>query len=269
MSTVGPYGAVVADAYFELTAEGLAPVPEARSPWAPDMLHGRLLAGLAARALEQDHAVDDEFRLARLTLDMFRSPPMDPFSVSTSIVRNGRRVRAVDVSITCRDVEVARASALLVRAGRHPDLAIWRAPEWNVAAPDSLPAPDEAMAPGGWDLRVLTPDGFWTAERMQLWARDTWSLVAGETMSPLVRVAVASDLPNPMANAGREGLMFINGDLTLYLVRPPRTEWIGLEVAAHIGSSGVAIGSCTLYDVDGPIGTSTVSAITNAVLDLT
>ncbi len=259
----------MAHAYFHATAEGLRPVPEARSPWAPDMLHGRLLAGLAARALEHDGAVDQQFQLARLTLDMFRSPPMDPFVVSTGVVRDGRRVRAVDVSITSGDLEIARASALLVRAGRHPELTIWRAPEWDVPRPEALPPPDDAMAPGGWDLRVLSPDGFWTADRMRLWARDTWSLVAGEDMSPLVRVAIASDLPNPMANAGAEGLMFINGDLTLYLARPPHTEWIGLEVAAHIGSNGVAIGSCTLYDVDGAIGTSTVSAITNAVLDLT
>jgi hypothetical protein len=36
-------------AYFTATENGLQPVPEGRSSWAANMLHGRLLAGLAAR----------------------------------------------------------------------------------------------------------------------------------------------------------------------------------------------------------------------------
>ena len=45
-----------AGAYFSLSTDGLKPVPAARSPWSADMLHGRLLAGLAARAVEDaDH----------------------------------------------------------------------------------------------------------------------------------------------------------------------------------------------------------------------
>jgi hypothetical protein len=96
-----------------------------------------------------------------------------------------------------------------------------------------------------------------------LWARDRWQLVAGETLSPVVRAALAADLPNPLANSGAEGLQFINADLTLFLGRPPVSEWIGLEVAAHVGHDGTAIGTCTLYDTSGAIGSSSVCAITN------
>ena len=85
---------------------------------------------------------------------------------------------------------------------------------------------------------------------------------------PLVRVAIASDLPNPLANSGVEGLQFINPDLTMFLAREPVSEWIGLDVTNHLGADGIAVGSCTLYDLAGPIGSSTVCALANEVLDI-
>ena len=254
-------------AYFIPSDEGLRPVPEARSPWAADMLHGRLLAGLAARAVEHDFP-DDAYRVTRLTLDMFRSPPMKPFNVTTRVARDGRRVRAVDVSITCGEVEVARASVLLLRTGPHPKVTVWRPEEWSVPRPEELDPPEE-MSGSGWEIRLITPGGFWTSERKQLWSRDGWPLVEGEVMSPLVRAALAADLPNPLANSSTEGLQFINADLTVFLARAPESEWIGLDVTGHVGADGIAVGTCTLYDTTGAIGYSTVCAVANEVLDIT
>jgi hypothetical protein len=249
-------------AYFRSSTGGLRPVPEARSPWAADMLHGRLLAGLVARAVEgTDH--DPALRVARLTVDMFRPPPMSELQVTASPIRSGRRVSVMEVSISGTDVEVARASALLLRGGPHPGGAPWRAPAWDAPLPETLQAPEGADESGGWEIRLLTPGGFWSAERKRIWTRDRWQLVAGEDPSPVVRAALAADLPNPLANSSAEGLRFINADLTLFLARPPVSEWIGVEVAGHLGHDGIAIGSCTLYDTSGAIGSSTVSAITN------
>jgi len=253
-------------AYFIPTDDGLQPVPEARGPWSADMLHGRLLAGLAARAVELDFP-DAAYRVTRLTLDMFRFPPMQPFSVTTHAARDGRRVRAVDVSITCAATEVARASVLMLRTGPHPSLTVWSADEWDVPGPDELEPPAD-MAGSGWEIRMISEGGFWSSGRKQVWSRDGWQLVEGEDMSPVVRAALASDLPNPMANSALEGLQFINPDLTMFLARPPASEWIGLDVVGHLGADGVAIGTCTLYDTDGPIGYSTVTGLANEVLDV-
>jgi hypothetical protein len=250
-------------AYFVPGPDGLSPVPEARSPWSADMLHGRLLSGLAARAVESA-GHDPALQVARLTVDMFRSPPMRPLTVATSVVRDGRRVRVVDASIRCDDLEVARARALLLRTGTHPNATPWHAPEWDAPHPDTVPAPSDAAGNGGWEIRLLTPGGFWTAQRKRLWARDRWQLVEGEALSPVVRGALAADLPNPLANSASEGLQFINADLTLFLGRPPTSEWIGLEVTDHVGRDGIAVGSCRIYDPLGPIGSASVCAITNA-----
>lgn len=263
--------------YFIPTDEGLAPVPEASSPWSPEMLHGRLLAGLAARAVEQHPDVDPELRLARLTVDMYRFPPMTPHQVSVRVVRQGRRVGALDVSITATSDEgrneVARASALLLRPGPPPATSAWRAPEWDVPRPDELPALRGAdggePSPDEWEIRLINPGGFWSDERKQVWSRDNRPLVAGEPLTPLVRAALSADLPNPLANADVGGLAFINADLTLFLARPPTSDWIGLEVADHIAADGLAIGTCTLYDFDGPIGWSSVCAVANEVMGST
>jgi hypothetical protein len=253
-------------AYFIPTDAGLQPVPEARSPWSEDMLHGRLLAGLAARAVEHDFP-DPAYRVTRLTLDMFRFPPMQPFCVTTRAARDGRRVRAIDVSISCAEVEVARASVLLLRTGPHPTVTVWSAEQWNVPGPDELEPPED-MSGSGWEIRLISEGGFWSSARKQLWSRDRWPLVEGEEMSPVVRAALASDLPNPLANSALEGLQFINPDLTMFLARPPASEWIGLDVLGHLGADGVAVGTCTLYDTAGAIGYSTVTGLANEVLDV-
>jgi len=241
------------------TADGLVPVPEARSPWSSDMLHGRLLAGLAARASERE--TPSQYRLVRLTLDMFRFPPMKPFQVVSSLARDGRRVRAVDVSISCDGSVVARGSAVALRTGPHPEGDLWSAPEWDAPHPDTIAPPESVFA--GWEFRPVTPHPFSSSTRKQLWTRDNWQLVAGEDLTPNVRVALAADLPNPLANSGAAGLQFINADLTLTICRPPASEWIGVEVTNHLGEDGVAIGLCTMYDVTGAIGWSSVSAVAN------
>jgi hypothetical protein len=189
---------------------------------------------------------------------------MSALTATTRVVRDGRRVRVIEVSILSQDVEVARASALMLRNGAHPNGNPWRAPEWDVASPEDLPAQENAGAFGGWEIRLATPGGFWTSDRKRLWCRDRWQLVAGETPSPAVRAALAADLPNPLANSSEAGLQFINADLTLFLARHPATDWIGVEVAGHTGHDGIAVGTCTLYDTAGAIGWSSVCAIANA-----
>ena len=42
-------------AWFDLDDNLAVPRPHAHAPWAEDMLHGRYLAGLAAREIEAEH----------------------------------------------------------------------------------------------------------------------------------------------------------------------------------------------------------------------
>jgi acyl-CoA thioesterase len=86
-------------------------------------------------------------------------------------------------------------------------------------------------------------------------------LVEGVPLTPWMRAALAADFTSPFANSGDKGLGYINTDITLYLHRLPKEEWIGFEVATHHAADGVAVGECFLYDKEGAIGTSTVTGL--------
>ncbi len=249
--------------FFTRQGPAFVPSADARGPWAPDMMHGRLLAGLLAWTIECEYG-DPDFHAGRVTVDLFRSPPMRPVEVRTNPVRTGRRIRVVDGEVTIDGDVYARASVVMLKIGGQPDGDVWTVPTWDAPHPETLPEP-ELNAP--WEMRPLTEGWFGTYEQKRMWLRETHSLVDGEEWTPLARVATAADIANPLANSGTQGLQFINGDITLYLARLPVDEWIGFEVSRHVSADGIAVGECAVYDTEGPIGTSTVSAVSQRRLE--
>lgn len=249
------------EAYFTRDGDELVPAIHARGPWSGDMLHGRLLAGLAARAAEDRVGV--EFHPARLTIDLFRSPPMESVRCAVSVVREGNRIRVLDIGMRCGDVDVARASIVLLRKAPHPEGEVWSPPPWSAPHPDDIATPG-ATRMGYWDARPISGGGFRGGEGpKQMWLREVRPLVSSEALTPFVRVAVAADVANPFANSGNRGLEFINADITLYLSRLPASDWLGFDVTSHTGADGVAVGQCRIYDTEGPIGHTTVCGVAN------
>ena len=51
----------------------------------------------------------------------------------------------------------------------------------------------------------------------RLWMGEVRDLVEGAPLTPFVRAAIAADFASPFANAGDQGLEFINSDVTLYI----------------------------------------------------
>jgi hypothetical protein len=250
--------------FFTATEAGLEPHPDARSPWAADMLHGRLLAGLAAWAIERDHG-DPGLQPARLTVDLYRTPPMLPTTVATSLVRSGGRVRAVDAVVHVGGVEVARASSLFLRRGEAPvldDAPV--TPGWDAPHPDAMPrAPMPDDVP--FEVRQAGERGFGApgGGARQVWLRDRRPLVAGAALTPFVRAALASDFASPLANMSSEGLVYINADMTLHLGRMPEGEWLGVGTGDRVVADGVSVAECPMYDEHGPVGWSSVCAVLN------
>ena len=251
------------DAFFRAEGPRLVPSPEARSPWSDQMLHGRLLAALAARAAEGVSSAG--LMPVRLTCDLFRAAPIEPVTVETEVVRDGRRVRALEVRLGCAGVEVARAAVLLLRAGEAPEGEVWAPPAWEVPAPEELPeaAPPEGGRTFPLDIRRVGEGGFWGFGRKRAWVCEVRHLVAGESFGPFARAVAAADLANPFANSGDQGLAFINADLTVYLARLPADAWIGLDVTTHVHEGALAVGACDLYDRAGRLGTATVASVAN------
>lgn len=253
--------------YFSTTADGLTPGLTAFAPWSNDMLHGRLLGGLAARALEAE-VLESGWRAARLTVDLFRPASMAPVEITTQMIRQGRRIRVADALAVSEGHEVARVTVVAFATGDEPPGVIWRPTAEPWPDPDDVPPPAEsepAEADSGWLLRTVS-GGFGTGIRSRVWTNDTVALVDDEVLSPFVRTAVSGDLACPLANSSDDGLHYINADYTLALGRYPVGEWIGLEVAQQIAADGVSMASSTLVDRTGPFATSTGVSLTTAPL---
>ncbi|RVX40540.1 thioesterase superfamily protein [Nonomuraea polychroma] len=247
-------------AFFTQKQGELVPSPHARGPWSPDMLHGRLLGGLAARALEQRHA-EPGLHFARLTVDLFRNSPMLPVTVETALVRDGRRIRVADATLSTEQGVIGRASAVLLRQSEPPDgPQTLVTPAWDEPAPDGPPAEGPGWKPP-FDLWRLTEWGAPGPGRA--WMRERHPLVDEEAVTPFVRAALAADFASPLSNAGTDGLRFINADYTLTLARLPESDVLGIEATGHLNAAGVATGHVTLHDAAGPIGFCVVTAVAN------
>jgi hypothetical protein len=237
------------------------PTPISRGPWSPTSLHGRVIAGLLARTIEQRYG-DPGFTPARFTIDMYRLPDLSAAEVAVRPVREGNRIKVIDAEYIVGGVSMARATCQLLRKSANPEGRVWTPPNWDAPAPDQIPEPNEPRnAMGGmWRTRPIE-GGFGVYGPKRLWMSEVRELVEGEPLTPFVRVALAADFASPFAHSGDKGLGWINSDITLYLARTPATEWVGFEVKNHQAFEGVAVGECWLYDEEGPIGFSSVAAL--------
>lgn len=264
-------------AFFDVSGEELVPAPHARSAWSPDMLHGRLLGGLLARALERDQAAPG-FHFSRLTVDLFKNSKLVPLRVETTRVRDGRRIRVADAVVLGPDGPIARASSVQLKRTEHPSGDIPTTPAWDIPEPAVLgPPPTVPLRPGywgvPWDLWMFDDAGNVTvnwrgANCRRAWLRDTHELVSSESLSPFVRIALAADFASPLAVGGSKGLEFINADYTLYLRRLPCSEEVGLAANGYVGEEGIAAGTCVMHDTAGPIGFCNVTAVANPTSSL-
>ncbi|WP_425825002.1 thioesterase family protein [Streptomyces fractus] len=249
--------------YFTRSGDTFVPEVHARGWWAPGTVHGRLLGGLAARALEGEHGAEG-LHFARLTVDLFRTAPFAPVGVTTERVRDGRRIRVADAVVHDGDGKaLARASAVLLRTGTPPPGHIPATGPWDAPAAQELLASHGRTQFFRFD-EELRPVREWRGDqRRRSWMRDGRPLVGGEALSPFVRAALAADTASPLAHASDAGLRYINADYTLSLSRLPLSDAIGLEATAHTAEDGIAVGHCTLYDEAGPIGYCTTTALAN------
>ncbi len=242
-------------ASFLPDGDRLMPTPTAASPWSTEMVNGHHIGGLVAWGVQRDEP-DPDLQLSRMTVDMVRAVPMRPLSIETRPGREGRRLRVIDVSVLDGDVEVIRGSALLLRRSEQPDDQPWAPEPWDVPPPEQIEGTQGGPMP--WEIRRI-PGG--EEGRGRVWMRETNEFVAGQPLTPMLRAALMADFTNPLANSGPVGLAFINVDVTMYLTRDPRGEWIGMESAGHLGAGGVSFGTTWMYDREGVIGHCVAAAL--------
>jgi hypothetical protein len=247
--------------FFRLVDGRFLPTRAGVGPWTANSLHGRLIVGLLGAEIERQFRTP-EYLPARLTVDMYRLPDLSPVEVVTRPVREGNRIKVIDAEFISGGKSAGRATCQLLRRTENPGGNVWKPESWDAPKPaDIEPPTDGRSGMGGmWAMRRIAGD-FGTVGQKRTWMSEVRELVGGRPLTPFVRVAVASDFTSPFAHAGDNGLEFINSDVTVYLHREPRTEWVGFEVIDHGATDGVAVGACRLYDEDGPIGEASCAAL--------
>jgi hypothetical protein len=246
--------------------EILTPTDSAVGPWNPEHLHGGPTCGMIARAAER-LVGELDMQPARLTVDLFRPVPRRPLVAQSSYAREGRRIRAVQVSVLDGDTEVARGSVLYLLRQPMPDVPEWPRALERMAGPEGIETTGilRGRAPGaepGFHMRVQArwstpPKGLQAA-----WFRMPMALVDDEPVTPFQRVAVLGDFANAVASLstvseGRPRVAFMNTDTTLYIARLPRGEWIGMQADHSVAAEGVEVAEVVHHDAGGRYGRST------------
>jgi len=267
----------VDDALFVVDGPHLLPTELSRGPWSPDALHGGPVAALVGRAVEAI-VPDQPMLVTRLTVELLRPVPLAPLTVSATLARPGRKVQVVEVRVETEGRDLVWGRALRVRTGAPsspgaplPDsLARGPVPGTDPAAP---PGPDDGHASpepvGGYrayhnagvEMRFVRGE-FATSGPATVWVRLAVPVVPGEGPSPLQRVAAAADFGNGVSSELEFArYRFINPDLSVYLHRPAVGEWVCLDATTTLGTPGVGVAECSLWDLHGPIGRSLQSLV--------
>ncbi|CAJ1578424.1 thioesterase family protein [[Mycobacterium] wendilense] len=254
------------DAVFTRDGDSYLPSDMARGPWGETMA-GQIVGGLLGFAL--DTHGDPQLQPARFTVDLMRPVFLKPVQIQTTVQREGRRLKLVDATLLQDGEVVARASALYLRRGDHPEGQVWTSPVSMPAPPQNLDGMPDGMPFHLWSYNTrtdvgspgLVPDLWQTDTQKFAWVRLARPIVAGHPVTPFSRAAFVGDVTSSLTHWSTGGLRYINADYTVTLSRMPVGDLIGLAAQSHYGADGVATGSATLFDTEGPIGTSVAVAL--------
>lgn len=252
-------------ALFQRSGDQFLPLEAAGSPWHPRVLHGGSVSALMGVVVQQ--WLDDwpGFMVQRLTLDLLRPVPREPLHIRGSLLRDGGRLKILDLELFAGDRLVCQGRVLAQRgrAVTLPDYA--PRPSAPPALPETLPESSvqgllERKAsdlPPGLHNHVLLREYTPWDERGQgiAWVRIPVEVVAGEAVTPFVRMAMVADMGN---GAGQLNLGnntgSINADINLALHGYPESEWICFDARALMNEQGLGVVHSRLYDTRGEIG---------------
>lgn len=239
------------------------PSPLSGGPWDPKFQHGGAVSGLLARSLDRMPA-PVPMRIARLTIEMFRGVPLTPLRVETRVVRGGKRIQSVEANLFDGTTQVARATALRMRRDdKLADIAsqaplgpeIPRRPDIVLSLATARRFADGAIPIPGF-VRSVELSSFQTSVRegmpATVWARLLCRVVEGEDPSPTVRLATLVDFASGTGSPlDYTRWTSINPDLSIHVLREPRTEWIAIHGTTNFGDDGTGQSSATIYDEEG------------------
>lgn len=245
-----------------------------RSGWEHGGQAGGAVLALLGHVLE-DVPTLTPMSLTRLTVDIVRPVPLGArLHVEPEILREGKKIQLVDLTIRAGDTLTTRARALRIRdrdvrslSGLPPSTSELN-PSTSIPPPEGLTAVDQW--PGIPDFLRFGAELRRTFEPIDgihaVWCRLRVPVVAGEPVRATSRAALPLDLANLMGVTALPGVTSINPDVTGHLCRAPVDEWVALTghtYFAHDVAHGVSM--AVMSDTAGVFGVTSTSQILEPV----
>jgi hypothetical protein len=248
---------MTAQSIFTLRDGSFVPTEFARGPWDSGALHGGAAAALIVDELERLRPTPG-LCTGRLSFQFLRPVPLAPLTLSTEIVRPGRRVQELAAELRSGETLVCRAKSLRVQAlstdlGQHEPQNGIPGPEDGNAVRFALDDPDEPSFATAMDMRWLTEP--FSLGPGQVWMRLRVPLLPDHPANPLCLLAAVCDFGNGVSSElPFDRYLFINADLTLHLQRSPQGEWAGIDARTLLCPDGAGLAESVAHDIQGPVG---------------
>ena len=243
-------------ALYRRRAGGYVATSATESTWSRQQIAGGAVLALFGHVLE-DVPTPVDMCLSRLTADLFRAVPVgEVLEVESTVLRAGKRIQVVEMTLSVGDKEFARARALRLRvedvreAPGLPDSTTTVDPAAALLPPDD-PRVVRMESRQGVPRFLLEGAELRRSPRLDggpqgLWLRLRGPVIAGEPVRPTSRVALATDFANVIGvlNFNPRQVSTINPDVSAHLARDPEGEWIALvgdTYFAHQGGRGMSV----------------------------
>jgi hypothetical protein len=255
-----------AAAYYLPGPDGaFTPTIATESPWDSQAQHGGPPCALLAHVIRSAHPAPG-FRIARITAEFLGPVPRRDVAVSAAVIRDGRRIRLIEATMTCAGRPVALARAWQIAAGGGDVLAGARL--LGARDPEVPPLPPEQprQFSAGRERWGYGESVEWRRVRgayrgtgyAQAWLRPRIPLIAGTDMHPLDRALVVADSANGVsARLGMGDWLFVPTAVTVTLHRYPEGEWVLISARTDLAGDGIGSTAGTLSDASGPFGSVT------------
>jgi hypothetical protein len=243
-------------AYYTRSASGYTPTDFVTGPWDPDMCHA---GPPSALILNEIARAAPGMGITRASFEIPRGIPKVPCRVTIDELRGGNKIRLLRAELR------TESDDLLMSAN------VWCIRETDGLLPVSdphaltLPPPEECepltfeFGTGvdymdGVEMLAASGQPF-RGGPGAIWIRQIIPLIEGETADLYSLCGMFGDLGNGIAAMEPlSELMAINTDLTVYLSRRPRGEWVAIESFTISHGLGLGMTDSLLYDASGFVG---------------
>ncbi len=247
-------------AFYESLSDGrFRSTPATAGPWDPRLSHGSPPATLLLRTVERSLPRAD-VRVARIAFDFLGPVPVDELTVQAEMLRPGSRVELCRARLSAagRTAMEATAWRIATTPGRAPEVRDLRLPPPVPAERTTQLFGDVPSFGYGESLEWRFVEGaFDRTGPATVYTRPLIPLLAGEPLSDLARLLIMVDSANGIsAELSPARFTFVPVELTVSVLRHPRTEWVGMSARTTIDPDGIGHTRAELFDEAGYLGTA-------------